>query len=71
MLGGFEANWDEHRQRREREREKLIKDCIQSLHGYCSIFVYLQRFRRVNPHFCTIKVGQFLVIESSMQEIDV
>ena len=98
MLGGFEANWDEHKQRREREREKLIKYCIQSLHY--SIFVYLQRFRktnacvfcamlckflhflyfamthaialrRVNPHFYTIKVGQFLVIESSMLEIDV
>ena len=100
MLGGFEANWDEHKQRREREREKLIKYCTQSLHGYCSIFVYLQRFRkidsgvfcvvlckflhflyftmtdaialrRVNPHFCTINVGRFLVIESSMLEIDV
>ena len=98
MLGGFEANWDEHSQIREREREKLIKYCIQSLH--CSIFVYLQRFRKtdagvfcamlckflhflyfaitdaivlriVNPHFCTIKVGRFLVIESSMLEIDV
>ena len=86
------------KEEREREREKLIKYCIQSLH--CSIFVYLQRLRktdvgvfcvmlckflhflffamtdaialrRVNPHFCTIKVGQFLVIESSMQEIDV
>ena len=27
--------------------------------------------RRVNPPFCTIKVRQFLVIESSMLEIDV
>ena len=45
----------------EREKEKLIKYYMQSysnrvyLHGYCSIFVYLQRFRKIDASvFCAI-----------------
>ena len=52
--------------KREREREKLLKYRIQSysnrvyLHGYCTIFVYLQRFRKTNASVFCVMLCKFL-----------